>query len=151
VDKGVSVKGMDNMLVRMAKCCNPVPGDDIVGYITRGRGVSVHREDCKNLKNLAESEPERIIDVSWERGRTESYQVDLRIDAVNKSALLNDITHIIKEEKINLLSVMARTSNQNRAVINLSLELSSTEHMYDIMKKIESISGVLSVSRSKPA
>ncbi|MFP4021794.1 MAG: RelA/SpoT family protein [Halanaerobium sp.] len=151
VDKGVSVKGMEDMLVRMAKCCNPVPGDDIVGYITRGRGVSVHRADCKNLKNLAESEPERIIDVSWERGRTESYQVDLRIDAVNKSALLNDITHIIKEEKINLLSVMARTSDQNRAVINLSLELSSTEHMYDIMKKIESISGVLNVSRSKPA
>src|SRR6056297_944441 len=151
VDKGVSVKGMEDMLVRMAKCCNPVPGDDIVGYITRGRGVSVHREDCKNLKNLAESEPERIIEVSWERGRTESYQVDLRIDAVNKSALLNDITHIIKEEKINLLSVMARTSDQNRAVINLSLELSSTEHMYDIMKKIESISGVLNVSRAKPA
>lgn len=151
VDKGISVKGMDDMLVRMAKCCNPVPGDDIVGYITRGRGVSVHREDCKNLKNLAESEPERIIEVSWERGRTESYQVDLRIDAVNKSALLNDITHIIKEEKINLLSVMARTSDQNRAVVNLSLELSSTEHMHDIMKKIESISGVLNVSRSKPA
>ncbi|PUU87581.1 MULTISPECIES: bifunctional (p)ppGpp synthetase/guanosine-3',5'-bis(diphosphate) 3'-pyrophosphohydrolase [Halanaerobium] len=151
VDKGVSVKGMEDMLVRMAKCCNPVPGDDIVGYITRGRGVSVHREDCKNLKNLEESEPERIIEVSWEQGRTESYQVDLRIDAVNKSALLNDITHIIKEEKINLLSVMARTSEHNRAVINLSLELSSTEHMYDIMKKIESISGVLNVSRAKPA
>ena len=151
VDKGISVKGMDDMLVRMAKCCNPVPGDDIVGYITRGRGVSVHREDCKNLKNLAESEPERIIEVSWERGRTESYQVDLRIDAVNKSALLNDITNIIKEEKLNLLSVMARTSEQNRAVINLSLELSSTEHMHDIMKKIESISGVLNVSRSRPA
>jgi GTP pyrophosphokinase len=151
VDKGVSVKGMEEMLVRMAKCCNPVPGDNIVGYITRGRGVSVHRADCKNLKNLAESEPERIIEVSWERGRTESYQVDLRIEAVNKSALLNDITHIIKEEKLNLLSVMARTSDQNRAVINLSLELSSTEHMYDIMKKIESISGVLNVSRSKPA
>lgn len=151
VDKGVSVKGMEDMLVRMAKCCNPVPGDDIVGYITRGRGVSVHRSDCKNLKNLADSEPERIIEVSWERGRTESYQVDLRIDAVNKSALLNDITHIIKEEKINLLSVMARTSDQNRAVVNLSLELSSTEHMYDIMKKIESISGVLNVSRAKPA
>jgi len=151
VDKGISVKGMEEMLVRMAKCCNPVPGDDIVGYITRGRGVSVHRKDCKNLKNLAESEPERIIDVSWERGRTESYQVDLRIEAVNKSALLNDVTHIIKEEKINLLSVMARTNDQNRAVINLSLELSSTEHMYDIMKKIESISGVLNVSRAKPA
>ena len=151
IDKGIAVKGMEEMLVRMAKCCNPVPGDDIVGYITRGRGVSVHRKDCKNLKNLAESEPERIIDVSWERGRTESYQVDLRIEAVNKSALLNDVTHIIKEEKINLLSVMARTNDQNRAVINLSLELSSTEHMYDIMKKIESISGVLNVSRAKPA
>lgn len=151
VDKGISVKGMDDMLVRMAKCCNPVPGDKIVGYITRGRGVSVHREDCKNLKNLSENEPERIIEVSWERGRTESYQVDLRINAVDKSALLNDITTIIKEEKINLLSVMARTSTQNRAIINLSLELSSTEHMYDIMKKIESISGVLNVSRAKPA
>ncbi len=151
VDKGVSVKGMEEMLVRMAKCCNPVPGDDIVGYITRGRGVSVHRSDCKNLQNLEESEPERIIEVSWERGRTESYQVDLRIDAVNKSALLNDITNIIKEEKINLLSVMARTSDNNKAVINLSLELSSTEHMYDIMKKIEAISGVLNVSRAKPA
>lgn len=151
VDKGVSVKGMENMLVRMAKCCNSVPGDEIVGYITRGRGVSVHRQDCKNLQNLKESEPERIIEVNWERGRTESYQVDLRIDAVNKNALLNDITHIIKEEKINLLSVMARSNENNRAVINLSLELSSTEHMYDIMKKIESISGVLNVSRSKPA
>ncbi|MGM0548315.1 MAG: RelA/SpoT family protein [Bacillota bacterium] len=151
VDKGISVKGMDDMLVRMAKCCNPVPGDEIIGYITRGRGVSVHRKDCKNLKNLSENEPERIIEVSWERGRTESYQVDLRIDAVDKSALLNDITNIIKEEKMNLLSVMARTSTQNRAVINLSLEVSSTEHMYDIMKKIESISGVLNVSRAKPA
>ena len=151
VDKGVSVKGMENMLVRMAKCCNTVLGDEIVGYITRGRGVSVHRRDCKNLQNLKESEPERIIEVNWERGRTESYQVDLRIDAVNKNALLNDITHIIKEEKINLLSVMARSNENNRAVINLSLELSSTEHMYDIMKKIESISGVLNVSRAKPA
>lgn len=151
VDKGVSVKGMENMLVRMAKCCNPVPGDDIIGYITRGRGVSVHRSDCKNLHNLEESEPERIIEVAWEQGRTESYQVDLRIDAVNKSALLNDITQIIKDEKLNLLSVMARTSNNNRAVIKLSLELSSTEHMYDIMKKISAISGVLNVSRSKPA
>lgn len=139
------------MLVRMARCCNPVPGDEITGYITRGRGVSVHRTDCKNLKGLQESEPERIIEVSWERGRTESYQVDLRIDAVDKSALLNDITHIIKEEKLNLLSVMARTNDNSKAIINLSLELSSTEHMYDIMKKIETISGVLNVSRSNPA
>ena len=151
IDKGVSVKGMENMLVRMAKCCNPVPGDEITGYITRGRGVSVHRTDCKNLKGLKDSEPERIIEVSWERGRTESYQVDLRIDAVDKSALLNDITHIIKEEKLNLLSVMARTNENSKAIINLSLELSSTEHMYDIMKKIETISGVLNVSRSNPA
>ncbi|MGM0602361.1 MAG: RelA/SpoT family protein [Bacillota bacterium] len=150
VDKGVSVRGMENMLVRMAKCCNPVPGDDIIGYITRGRGVSVHRTDCRNLQRLKKSEPERIIEVDWDRGRTESYQVDLRIDAVNKNALLNDITLLIKEEKLNLLSVMARTSKNNRAVVNLSLELSSVEHMHDIMKKIESISGVLNVNRSKP-
>ncbi len=149
-DKGITVKGMENMLVRLAKCCNPVPGDSIIGYITRGRGVSVHRKDCRNLKTLIDEDKERIIEVDWHQDRTESYQVNLMIDAVNKNALVNDITSLIKEEKINLLSVMARTNDYQRAVVNISLELSSLEHMHDIMKKIEDISGVLSVNRSKP-
>ena len=149
-DKGVKVKGVDNLKVRTAKCCNPVPGDKIVGYITRGRGISIHRKGCPNLKSLMENEEERIIDVEWDQQRSESYVVDLNIEAVDKSALLNDITRLIKNEQIKLLSVNARADKYGKAYINLSLELSSIEHMKDIMNKIKEISGVLSVQRAKP-
>ncbi|MCF8008998.1 MAG: bifunctional (p)ppGpp synthetase/guanosine-3',5'-bis(diphosphate) 3'-pyrophosphohydrolase [Halanaerobiales bacterium] len=149
-DKGVKVKGVDNLKVRTAKCCNPVPGDKIVGYITRGRGISIHRKGCPNLKSLIENDKERIIDVSWDEQRAESYLVDLNIEAVDKSALLNDITRLIKNEQIKLLSVNARTDNYGKAYIKLSVELSSIEHMKDIMNKIKEISGVLSVQRANP-
>lgn len=149
-DKGVKVKGVDNLKVRTAKCCNPVPGDKIVGYITRGRGISIHRKGCPNLKSLMENEEERIIDVEWDQQRSESYVVDLNIEAVDKSALLNDITRLIKNEQIKLLSVNARADKYGKAYINLSVELSSIEHMKDIMNKIKEISGVLSVQRAKP-
>ncbi len=147
-DRGVRVKGMDDILVRLAQCCNPVPGDDIVGYITRGRGVSVHRSDCPNLKGLSK---DRFIEVSWSGTRTGSYQVELSIRAVNKSALLNEITGLISKEKIELHSVMANTDKYNQAYIKLAVELSSLEHMRDLIKKIENVSGVLSVSRSRPS
>lgn len=149
-DKGVKVKGVDDLLVRLARCCNPVPGDRISGFITRGRGVSIHRKDCPNLKNLVEQDQERLIEVSWDNQRTESYQVNLTIKAFNKKALLNDITSVIKEEQVNLLSVVARTDRYNRAHIELSLELSSLEHMREIIRKIDGISGILSVDRAKP-
>jgi len=149
-DKGVKVKGVDNLKVRTAKCCNPVPGDKIVGYITRGRGISIHRKGCPNLKSLMENEEERIIDVEWDQKRSESYVVDLNIEAVDKSALLNDITRLIKNEQIKLLSVNARADKYGKAYIKLSVELSSIEHMKDIMNKIKEISGVLSVQRAKP-
>ena len=149
-DKGVSVKGVSDLKVRIARCCNPVPGDTIVGYITRGRGVSIHRKDCPNMENLLQEDQERFIDVSWNKNRTDSYKVDLTITAVNKQALLNEITLLFKEEQLDLLSVVARTDKYNKAFIDLSLEISSLQHMRDLMKKINDISGVLSVSRSKP-
>ncbi len=149
-DKGVKVKGMGDLMVRMAKCCNPVPGDSIVGYITRGRGVSIHRKNCPNLQNLIANDKDRIIEVSWDNERTESYSVDLAIEAMNRNNLLNEITQIVKEEQLNLLSVVARTDNYNKAYIDLSVELSSLEHMRDFMAEIENISGILSVKRAKP-
>ena len=148
-DKGIKVKGMDDILVRLAQCCNPVPGDDIVGYITRGRGVSIHRSDCPNLKGLKEDK-DRFIDVSWKNNRNESYQVDLRINSVNRKGLVSDITSLIKDEGVNLLSVHARTTRHNRAHVNLSVELSSVEHMRDLINKLNGLDGVLSVSRAKP-
>ena len=149
-DKGVKVKGVDNLKVRTAKCCNPVPGDNIVGYITRGRGVSIHRKGCPNLQSLIDNDEERIIEVNWDQKRSESYIVDLNIEAVDKSDLLNDITRLIKNEQIKLLSVNARADKYGKAYINLSVELSSIEHMKDIMNKIKDISGVLSVQRANP-
>ncbi len=149
-DKGVKVKGINDLKVRIAKCCNPVPGDEIMGYITRGRGVSIHRVDCPNVKNLKKNNDNRFIEVSWSSHRSDSYSVDITIEAVNKQALLNEITLLIKEEQVNLLSVVARTDKYNKAYIDLSLELSSREHMREIMVKIEKIDGVLSVTRSKP-
>jgi len=149
-DKGIKVKGVEDLLVRVAKCCNPVPGDEIEGFITRGRGVSIHRTDCPNLKALIKIESDRLISVSWDSERSESYQVNLTIQAFNKKDLLNDITSLIKEEQVNLSSVVARTDRYNRAQIDLSLELSSLEHMRDIMKKIDHIPGILAVDRTKP-
>ncbi|MFW5985857.1 MAG: ACT domain-containing protein, partial [Halanaerobiales bacterium] len=146
----IKVKGVEDLLVRLAKCCNPVPGDNIKGYVTRGRGVSIHRSDCPNLNRLIKEDSERLIEVSWDNKREESYQVNLAIEAVNKNALLNDITTLIKEEQVNLSSVVARTDRYNRAFIDIALELSSTEHMHDIIKKIDNIPGVLSVARAKP-
>jgi len=148
-DKGIQVKEMDDILVRVAQCCNPVPGDDIIGYITRGRGVSVHRSDCPNLKSL--DNEDRFIEVRWNNQRSDSYQVDLVIKAVNKSALLNDITSLISNEKIELHSVIANSNKYNQAYVKITVELSSRAHMHDLIRKIENISGVLSVSRAKPS
>ncbi|WP_018247739.1 RelA/SpoT family protein [Orenia marismortui] len=150
-NKGIKVKGIDGLLVRISKCCNPVPGDKIIGYITRGRGVSVHREDCPNLHNLEETEQERIIDVEWYVDQQTSYEVELKIEALNKRSLLNDVTTVISEAKVNITSINARIKKDISATINLSLEISSLEHMKDIINKLEAIEGVLNVQRANPA
>ncbi len=147
--QGIQVKGMDDILVRLANCCKPVPGDNIIGYITRGRGVSVHRTDCPNLKQM--SDDDRFIEVNWSSAGSQSYQVELVIEAVNKSALLNEITGIISNEKVELNSVMADSDKYNQAYIKINVELSSKEHMQELIYKIENVSGVLSVSRAKPS
>ncbi len=150
-NKGVKVKGMDGLLVKISKCCNPVPGDEIIGYITRGRGVSVHRTDCPNLNNLLETEEERIVEVSWYVDQETSYEVELEIEAMNKRSLLNDLTTVISEAKTNITSINARTKKDRLARISLSLEISSLEHMKDIINKLEGIDGVLNVQRANPA
>ena len=147
--QGIQVKGMEDILVRLANCCKPVPGDNIIGYITRGRGVSVHRTDCPNLKQM--DDKNRFIEVNWSSSSSQSYQVELVIEAVNKSALLNEITGIISNEKIELHSVMADSDKYNQAYIKIKVELSSKEHMNELINKIEGVSGVLSVSRAKPS
>ncbi|WP_027339705.1 RelA/SpoT family protein [Halonatronum saccharophilum] len=150
-NKGIKVKGLDGLLVKISKCCNPVPGDEVSGYITRGRGVSVHRSDCPNLQNLVETEEERIVEVDWYVNQQTSYEVELKIEALNKRSLLNDLTTVVSEAKVNITSINARTTKNRLANINVSLEISSLAHMNDIIKKLEDIDGVLRVDRANPA
>lgn len=145
VTQGISIKGVDNIKVRFAKCCNPVPGDDIVGYITRGRGVSIHRKDCPNISDLVGQE--RFIDVEWDTNEKAEYPVEIQIKATDRSGLLTDITQGITDSNISLLSLNARTNKEKLVLINMTLEIKNTEQLRDLMKRIKKLKGVIDVYR----
>ncbi len=146
-ENGVVVKGIENCLVRIAKCCNPVPGDDIVGYITRGRGVSVHRNDCSNVTNTIDGD-NRLIEVSWYTAKNASYNANITIMANDRTALLMDITNAIAELKTPLKAINARTTREQIAIMNLTLEITNTEQLEKIIKKIRKVESVFEVTRS---
>lgn len=146
--KGVEVKGIDNLLIRFSKCCNPVPGDDIVGYITRGRGVSIHRTDCPNIGQLSQ-ESSRQIDVQWNTGESESYPVEIEVRAMDKVNLLTKIMNTVSEGQTNIEAVNARTT-KNVAVIHLVVDIENVDHMTKVINRIKGVDGVLSVRRANP-
>src|SRR5690606_20920924 len=137
-ESGVVVKGIDNCLVRLARCCNPVPGDDITGDITRGRGVSVHRANCLNVTRNLEDE-NRIIEVSWYTAGNVAYNADIAIVANDRTLLLMEITNIIGEAKIPLKAINARTTRNQLAIINLTLEITDTDQLDMIIKRLKKI------------
>lgn len=145
-DKGIQVKGIDNVMIRFAKCCNPVPGDPVIGYITRGRGVSVHRSDCINLSDTS-VEPHRFIDVSWVSEHKASYNAEIQIVARDRQGLLADITNAIADIKINVTGINARTTKNKQVVINLSLEIVDTQQLEKVMKFFERLNDVIDVFR----
>ncbi|MDK2918431.1 MAG: diphosphokinase / guanosine-3,5-bis(diphosphate) 3-diphosphatase [Candidatus Petromonas sp.] len=144
--QGVRVKGIDNILVRFAKCCSPVPGDEIVGYITRGRGITVHRQDCLNVTNAPEA-MERLIEVEWDKDKKSSYQTEIQIVAPDRKGLLSEITNIITEAKLHVTAVNAKTTKEKIAIINLTIEISSTDQLLKIMNKFKSMPEVIDVKR----
>ena len=147
---GIVVKGIDNCLVRLAHCCSPVAGDDIVGFITKGRGVSVHRSDCPNMNKdaLPPEDLDRFIDVSWDTERSTSYQTNLQICSHNRDGVLLEITNILVNLKIPFKSVNAYVTKQDEAIINLGVEIRNTADLSLLVKKIKQIAGVTSVTRS---
>ncbi|MDO8686375.1 MAG: bifunctional (p)ppGpp synthetase/guanosine-3',5'-bis(diphosphate) 3'-pyrophosphohydrolase [Clostridiales bacterium] len=146
---GINVKGIDNCLVRLSRCCNPVPGDEIAGYITRGRGVSVHRKDCINAQIGPEVEEERLIEVSWYKEATESaYKAEIALHAHDRTSLLMEIANIISEAKIPLKAMNARTTKEHMAIMNLTLEITGTDQLDKIIKKLKKVEGVSEVSRN---
>lgn len=145
ITQGVSIRGVDNVKIRFAKCCNPVPGDEIIGYITRGRGLSIHRKDCPNILDLTGQE--RFIDVEWDTDEKAEYPVEIQIKATDRPGLLTEITQGITDSNISLLSLNARTSKEKLVLINMTLEIKDTEQLRELMKRIRKLKGVIDVYR----
>ncbi len=143
---GVQFKGVGDLLSRLARCCSPVPGDPIIGYITRGKGVTVHRRDCANVKNI--SDTERLIDVEWGVGR-EVYPVKVRIEAFDRAGLLRDIATIVADEGIRMTSAQASVDTDNTATITATLEIGSVQQLRNVLSRLEGIRDVLEVRREK--
>ena len=145
---GIIVKGIDNCLVKLSKCCNPLPGDEIIGYITKGRGVSVHRKDCVNVKDLLKEE-NRIIDVSWVEEKQASYNVDIEISANDRSGLLADITKALTSAKANIVGINARAGKDRIAIIELTVETKNIDERNSILKALRKVDTVYEVTRKK--
>lgn len=149
---GIVVKGIHDVAVRFSKCCSPVPGDEIVGFVTRGRGVSIHRTDCINIINLGAEDRVRLIDAEWQRqedsGTHELYTAEVKIYGNNRTGLLVDITKIFTERKIDVTSVNSRTSKQGTATISMTFDVPSRDELNHIIEKIRQVESILDIERT---
>ena len=144
---GINVKGVDNIMIRFAKCCNPVPGDDIMGYITKGRGVSVHRADCGNLKSLIMEDGAKVVDVSWGSSNGRAYIAEIQVKAEDIGELLTDIMGVISELNLQLNAVNAKSAKGRIAYVNIKVKIDSVDILKNLMRKIRHLKGVIDVYR----
>jgi len=146
-DAGVRVKGIDNLLIRLSKCCSPIPGDEIVGYITKGRGVSVHRTDCPNVKG--DDVKDRLIPVEWEgyASTNKEYNVDLEINGYDRRGLLNEVLQAIAETKTNITQVTGKTDRNKIVTIHLSISIQNVAHLKKVVDRIKQIHDIYTVRR----
>lgn len=144
---GVTVKGLSNIMVRFAKCCNPVPGDEVLGYITKGRGVSIHRKDCNNIKSLIKNEKDKIVEASFGKEKGAGYLAEVQINAEDRMGIISDVMQVITEKNLPLMALNANSSKGNVAVINLKIKINSIEQLKEFMKNIRKIKGVHDVYR----
>ncbi len=148
---GIIVKGIADLSVRYSKCCSPVPGDEIVGFVTRGRGVSIHRTDCVNVLNLPEMERVRLIDAEWQApdaAGTEKYTAEIQIFATNRNGLLADVTRALTEKDINILAMNTRVNRQGLATLQTTIEISGRDELQRIIDKLRGIDSVIDVERN---
>ncbi|NLO90253.1 MAG: bifunctional (p)ppGpp synthetase/guanosine-3',5'-bis(diphosphate) 3'-pyrophosphohydrolase [Clostridia bacterium] len=149
--KGVRVKGVGDIMVRLARCCNPLPGDDIVGYITRGRGITIHRSDCPNILYYRAEEEQRILDeVSWDTNNAATYRVAIEIEAIDRPRLAADIMNVVADSKIVINAINARAVSNKLALLHLKVEVKSLEQMDRLMEKLRRVHDVLEVRRVVP-
>jgi len=145
-DPGVVVKGVDDVWVKLARCCTPVPGDSIVGFVTRGAGVSVHREDCGNVVGLR-AEPDRILDVEWDPGSGSVFLVQIQVEALDRSRLLSDVTRVLSDNHVSILSAQVTTSRDRVAVSKFTFEMADATHLDHVLNAVRRVDGVFDVYR----
>jgi len=146
---GVKVKGLDDALIRLANCCHPVPGDHIIGFVTRGRGVSVHRKDCPNARELLSS-PERIIDVEWDLGKDTTFQVEIFVEAMDRLRLLQDVTSALAEQGVNILASSTTTHRDGLVDMRFLFELGDLSRLDGILREMRGVEGVFEARRMMP-
>lgn len=145
-DPGVVVKGVEDVWVKLARCCTPVPGDPIIGFVTRGSGVSVHRADCVNVESLSQ-QPERILEVEWAPTQSSVFLVAIQVEALDRSRLLSDVTRILSDQHVNILSAAVQTSRDRVATSRFTFEMGDPKHLGHVLKAVRGVEGVYDVYR----
>jgi GTP pyrophosphokinase len=143
-DRGIKVKGVSDMLIRFANCCHPLPGEPVIGFVTRGRGVTVHQRHCSHILN---AEPERLVDVSWEASREDIYLAKLRITSVERKGALADISAIITQKDANIVEAQVKTTMDRKGLYLFTIEVEDYKHFHDIMGALKKVKDVLIVER----
>jgi GTP pyrophosphokinase len=142
---GVRVKGVGDLLTRFARCCHPIPGDPIIGFITRGKGVTVHQQSCPTVVN--EREQGRLIDVEWEGAPTQTYPISIKVEAYDRTGLLSDITQIVAEARVNIVAANVSVNPDRVAVVRATIQVASVSQLARVFRRIEQLRDVLSVTR----
>jgi GTP pyrophosphokinase len=145
-DVGVVVKGAADVWVKLAKCCTPVPGDEIVGFVTRGAGVSVHRADCINVPGL-QAEPDRLVGVEWAPTSNSVYLVNIQVEALDRARLLSDVTRALSDTHVNILSAAVTTTRERIALSRFTFEMADPKHLGSVLKAVRQVEGVYDAYR----
>ena len=145
-DPGVVVKGADDVWVKLARCCTPVPGDPIIGFVTRGQGVSVHRSDCVNVKSLT-AQPDRLVDVEWAPTASSVFLVNIQVEALDRARLLSDVTRALSDQHVNILSASVTTTRDRVALSRFTFEMADPKHLGQVLRTVRSVDGVYDVYR----
>jgi len=144
----IKVEGADDVLVKLARCCTPVPGDEIMGFITKGSGISVHRSDCINAADLKAHQGERVVGVSWLAGAASIFLVNIQIEALDRSRLLADVTRTLSEQHVNILSAAVSTSKDRVAISKFTFEMADAKHLDSVLAAVRNVEGVYDVYRT---
>ena len=146
-DPGIEVEGAANFWVRLSKCCTPVPGDEITGFVTHGHGVSVHRADCANVARMPDAQRERLVGVRWAPSDASVFLVNIQVEALDRTRLLSDITRVLSDQHVNILSAGIQTSRDRVGTSRFTFEIGDLGHLGDVLRAVRNIDGVYDVYR----